>query len=70
MEEIELEVPVEPPHLSVVLAADGIAWQRFGETWTNCAMFAFLGNGLTWANLLISKGPVRVIHWAPVEEAA
>lgn len=70
MEEITIEVPVEPPNRSVVLAADGVAWQRTGEGWMSTMGFALLSGGTPWANLLIQRGPVRVIHWASTEGGA
>lgn len=76
MEEIKLEVPVEPPHLSVVLDSHDLAWQRLAGRWIRCGtpIFNFgpgtvKGTEATWGELLVA-GPVRVIHWGPVKEAA
>ena len=75
MEEIKLEVPVEPPHLSVVLDREDFAWQRIGPLWLRGgAVMGFFDNHSgpreEWMNLLASRGPVRVLHWAPVVEKA
>lgn len=67
---VQLTVPTEPPDFSVVLASDDVAWQRRGELWVRVGHDWGFGNGLPWVMLLAKDGPVRVIHWAPVEEAA
>jgi hypothetical protein len=71
MEEITLEVPQEPPPLSVVLDGRDLAWQRLGGRWVrlgtptlNFGPGTVKGPQATWVELL-AAGPVRVIHWAP-----
>jgi hypothetical protein len=72
MDEIKIEVPVEPPNFSVVLDVNNFAWQRLGGTWVrNGAVLGFLGvNGThqRWPDLLVDHGPVRIVHWAPVPD--
>lgn len=75
MDEIKLEVPMEPPRLSVVLDRLDVAWQRIGSHWyrANYATFEFIppaarAQQLDWPSLLVHRGPVRVLHWAPVAE--
>lgn len=77
MQEIKLEVPVEPPNLSVVLDRLNVAWQRIGRQWyrTSYPTFEFVqtearGTVLSWKGLLIHRGPLRVLHWAPEKETA
>jgi hypothetical protein len=66
--ELSLDVPEEPPDRSVVLTADGMAWQRFGDVWRSCDTDAF--RGIPWALLLAHSGPVRVVYCAPITEEA
>ena len=58
---ISLDVPPEPPKTSVVLDRAGVAWQRHDEGWLQVGRF-LLGGGPSWPSLLISSGPLRVIH--------
>lgn len=71
--EIGLEVPPEPPNRSVVLDRDGLAWQRIGGLWVRSAVLGLFGTvvgpSATWADLLLKFGPVRVLHYASIEEA-
>lgn len=74
MDEIKIEVPAEPPNFSVVLDADGFAWQRLAGVWVrNGAVLGLLGvsgTHMSWSQLLVNRGSVRVIYWAPVKETA
>lgn len=74
MEEIEIEVPAEPPNFSVVLDGDGFAWQRLAGTWvrngTVIGLLGVSGTHMSWSQLLVNRGKVRVVYRAPVREAS
>lgn len=64
MERIHVDVPEQPPVGSVVLDRTGNAWQRLDEhavqPWTTTAS----GTWLSWAEVLVSRGPLDVVHRA------
>jgi hypothetical protein len=74
MDEIEMTVPAEPPHQSVVLDHEDFAWQRFGGSWVRCGTPVIMWLASTkepradWVQLF-AAGPVRVI-WTPDGEGS
>lgn len=71
--EITLDVPDEPPSLSVVLSKSGRAWQRVGRAWysagTPSVIFPQAGGiAVAWAHLLLHHGPVRIIYTPEVRD--
>lgn len=69
-----VEVPDEPPRRSVVLDADGWAWQRLFGGWVRVGtVITFLsagraGNTLAWPHLLADHGRVELIYRAPAPD--
>lgn len=64
LERIQVDVPDQPPIGSVVLDRTGTAWQRRTENdpapWTSTGS----GTWLSWPELLITLGPLDVLHRA------
>lgn len=69
--EVAIEVPQQPRSGAVALDRYGLAWQRAGAAWARAgAAYTFaVGDGAVqeWADLLVHRGPVRVI-WVPDPE--
>lgn len=71
--EISIEVPPQPRAGSVVLDHYGVAWQRIGQHWLRPGptpvLLAMKGSDerKEWGDLLLHRGPVRLI-WEPLVE--
>lgn len=58
---------VEPPLGSVVIDADGDAWQRRADDDWSCSFHGLMRgqyDGQTWAALIAQHGPVVIVHEA------
>lgn len=55
--ELDLNLPDEPPTLSVVLDRKGMAWQRIKDYWHPVITY----DRLSWQDLVVKRGPVRVL---------
>lgn len=65
-DEIQINVPNEPPMFSVVLDAEGFAWQRHGRAWARSSDSTHVRySTYDWTGLLLNRGKVRIIHYAP-----
>lgn len=65
-----VDLPVEPPRLSVVVDKEGLAWQRLGSSeWVRngavVMLFSRSEGGRSWPELLVNHGPVTLVHAPP-----
>ncbi|GAA4849460.1 hypothetical protein ACFQ34_33475 [Pseudonocardia benzenivorans] len=66
-DEISLAAPQEPPARAIVVDRDGNGWQRSpgGRKWLRTGHVMTImgsGDGLKWATLLLTFGPVEVVY--------
>lgn len=59
------EFPSEPPHRSVVIDEQGLAWQRRADRWVAAAADVSGDCGRTWPNLLLTRGTLDIVHVPP-----
>lgn len=72
--EVSAQVPPEPPNETIGMDRFRVAWQRYGRSWHRSAVpmidFAPLhmkGSEMIWANLVVHRGPITLLH-VPAEE--
>jgi hypothetical protein len=73
--EVSAQVPPEPPVETIGMDRFSVAWQRLGRHWHRAGLpmidFAPLhmrGTEMIWANLVVHRGPIRLLHVPTTEE--
>lgn len=68
----QLDVPPEPPETAVGVDDAGTAWQRHGNRWYPATQRSALlfgpPQGWPWSELLLRKGPIRILCYGTVAQ--